>query len=160
MFYKITHHLVSMDQNLSLALQTTSITRNTGPLHFQIFITRTDYYKCDCFPHKVTLWNTLPHSVVSGASLGHFFFIPKLMDYIMTYRVFFYYRWHRIHLCFWQIYVKKKILIPPPSLARLMVCRDSRLSVREVARCSYYVDRKRVSCRKTKKPYSMRMQMF
>lgn len=74
MFYKITHHLVSMDQNLSLVLQTKTITRNTSPLHFQTFITRTDYYKCDCFPHKVTLWNSLPHSVVSVASLGHFFF--------------------------------------------------------------------------------------
>lgn len=30
-----------------------------------------------------------------------------------------------------------------------MVCRNSRLSVREVARCSYYVDQKRVSCRIT-----------
>lgn len=159
MFYKITHHLVSMDQNLSLVLQTTSITRNTGPLHFQTFITRTDYYKCDCFPHKVTLWNTLPHSVVSGASLGHFFY-TEIHGLYYDLPGFFLIQMTLHPSLLLTDLCKKKILIPPPSLARLMVCRDSRLSVREVVRCSYYVDRKRVSCRKTKKPYSMRMQIF
>lgn len=118
MFYKISHHLVSMDQNLSLVLQTTTITRNTGPLHFQTFITRPDYYKCDCFPHKVTLWNFLPHSVVQEHLWAIFFWIPKLMDYIMTYRGFFLIQMtpHPSQLLT-DLCKKKKILIPPPSLA-------------------------------------------
>lgn len=42
------------------------------------------------------------------------------------------------------MYQNFRLRIAKPPLTRPMVCRDSCLSVREVARCSYYVDRKRI----------------
>lgn len=68
MLYKITHNL---DQSMYLVPQTTTITRNTSSLHYQIFSTLTDCYKHSFF-HIVTLWNCLTHSYVSGGSLGQF----------------------------------------------------------------------------------------
>lgn len=107
---------------------------------------------------QIVWWDRLGISNFEPWSL-----IPKLMDYYKTYR-FFKHRWHRIHHCFWLTYVLKFPFAggkPPPSpFARALICRDGRLSVREVARCSYYVDRKRDSCCKTNKLYWMKMHIM
>ena len=78
MLYKITHNLVSIDPNLYLTPQPSISTRKTSPLHYQLYSTRTDYFKYSFFPHTVTLWNTLPHAVLAANTLDQFKSGPKL----------------------------------------------------------------------------------
>lgn len=59
MLYKITHNL---DQSMYLVPQTTTITRNTSSLHYQIFSTLTDCYKHSVFPHSDTV--ELPNTLI------------------------------------------------------------------------------------------------
>ena len=64
MLYKITHNLVAIDPNLYLVKQPIMHTRNSNVLQYQLFNTRTNYFKYSFFPHTVVLWNSLSHATL------------------------------------------------------------------------------------------------
>ena len=72
MLYKITNNLVAVNPELYLTHQPILYTRNYNPLQYTVFTTRTNYYKYSFFPYTVTLWNSLPYTVVSAGSLDQF----------------------------------------------------------------------------------------
>ena len=72
MLYKITNNLVAVNPELYLTHQPILYTRNYNPLQYTVFTTRTNYYKYSFFPYTVTLWNSLPYTVVSAGYLDQF----------------------------------------------------------------------------------------
>ncbi|KAK3085493.1 hypothetical protein FSP39_004174 [Pinctada imbricata] len=72
MFYKLTHNLVAINPTIYLTQNTFSRTRSTNSQQYQIFSTRTDYYKYSFFPFTVVLWNSLPNSIIHAPSLDQF----------------------------------------------------------------------------------------
>jgi hypothetical protein len=71
MLYKITHNLVAVDPNLYLVKQPIMHTRNSNILQYQLFNTRTNYFKYSFFPHTV-LWNSLSHATLMASTLDQF----------------------------------------------------------------------------------------
>jgi hypothetical protein len=72
MLYKITHNLVAIDPNLYLVKQLIMYTRNSNILQYQLFNTRTNYFKYSFFPHTVVLWNSLSHATLMASTLDQF----------------------------------------------------------------------------------------
>jgi hypothetical protein len=69
MLYKITHNLVAIDPNLYLVKQLIMHTRNSNILQYQLFNTRTNYFKYSYFPHTVVLWNSMSHATLMASTL-------------------------------------------------------------------------------------------
>jgi hypothetical protein len=72
MLYKITHNLVAIDHNLYLVKQPIMHTRNSNILQYQLFNTRTNYFKHSFSPHTVVLWNSLSHATLMASTLDQF----------------------------------------------------------------------------------------
>jgi hypothetical protein len=72
MLYNITHNLVAKDPNLYLVKQPIMHTRNSSILQYQLFNTRTTYFKYSYFPHTVDLWNSLSHATLMASTLDQF----------------------------------------------------------------------------------------
>jgi hypothetical protein len=72
MLYKITHSLVAIDPNLYLVKQSIMHTRNSNILQYQLFNTRTNYFKYRYFPHTVVVWNSLSHATLMASTLDQF----------------------------------------------------------------------------------------
>jgi hypothetical protein len=65
--------------NLYLVKQPIMHTRNSNILQYQLFNTRTNYFKYSYFPHKVVLWNALSQSTLMASNLDQFNqYIPVL----------------------------------------------------------------------------------